>query len=717
MSDIKLLPTYVPNLDAVLGGGIPIYSLNIVAGSPGSGKTILVQQILFSHIQRHQGAKALYLSTLSEPSMKVVRYMQYFQFFDAKAFGERVIYQDLGTFLIEHPLPEVADYIMALVTEYQAEILVIDSFKAINDLATHAGDFRRFCFDLSIRLASSRCTTFLVNECDSDAITQSTEFAIADGIFYLSISEQSGTPSRFLQVYKLRGRDSFMERFPFLISDEGIKVLSPALTLRRRETNLEIEEDTLITGIEGLDNLLKGGIPLGRSLILSGVSGTGKTTFALQFLVEGAKRQEKGLLLSFEETRDRLYRSASGFGWDLASLEAQGFLRVIFVPQTDIRIEEQLELLIQEVEDFKPRRLVVDSLSVFLYRVQNPAIQREKTFQLATLMQRVGGVGILISDIPANDINRLSRFGVEETIADGTIVLSTKVIDQRRQRYLEVFKMRSADYVAGHHRMKITSAGIQVFFLQKHRLEPSDPSLSGLKLVFQPLQKLFQGDLPFNSTWLLRGESGLGKSTLAYQFLMAGLQNHASVLYVGTDIPTPQSLQTLEMFGLASQPYLDSGQLVMMDVFESDGNALTLEDPEIFLYTLAKQLDQMPKPCHVIIDSLTPLAIAHPHTAFVNLVDRKNRLLRQPGVLIFDVFLIGILEAGLRSSLLNAYDVSIEMYRPDWGAMNQHGTFGYPSLRITKARGARVDHRPYPYALSATEGVKMQANFYQDSFQ
>lgn len=166
MPEIKLLPTSVPNLDAVLGGGIPAYSLNVIAGSPGSGKTILAQQILFSYIQNQSEAKALYLSTLSEPSMKVVRYMQYFSFFDGAVFGERVIYQDVGSFLIEHPLTAVADQIMALVNDHRAEVLVIDSFKAIHDLAKDEGDFRRFCFDVSIRLASSRCTSFLVNECD-----------------------------------------------------------------------------------------------------------------------------------------------------------------------------------------------------------------------------------------------------------------------------------------------------------------------------------------------------------------------------------------------------------------------------------------------------------------------------------------------------------------------------------------------------------------------
>ena len=712
MPDIKLLPTSVPNLDAVLGGGIPAYSLNVIAGSPGSGKTILAQQILFSYIKNQPEAKALYLSTLSEPSMKVVRYMQYFNFFDGAVFGERVIYQDVGSFLLEHPLTAVADQIMALVNEHHADILVIDSFKAIHDLAQDEGDFRRFCFDLSIRLASCRCTSFLVNECDQTLITKSTEFAIADGIFYLSISERAGTPSRFLQIYKMRGRDSQMEPFPFLISNDGIKVLSPALTLRRREHNLEIEEDTLSTGINGLNYLLKGGVPLGRSLILSGVSGTGKTTFALQFLIEGASQQERGLLLSFEETRDRLYRSAIGFGWDIERYEKEGLLRVLFVPQTDIRIEEQLEQLIQEVEHFQPRRLVVDSLSVFLYRVQDPAIQREKTFQLATLMQRVGGVGILISDIPANDTRRLSRFGIEETIADGTLVLSTEMVGKRRERYLEIFKMRAADYVAGRHRMEITDTGIQVFYIDDHNRTETPPNLAGRPLSFQAIQPLFHGDLSFETTWLVRGESGLGKTTLANQFLIEGLQNDTSCLYIGTDIPTAQTLKALEDMGFLPQTYLDSGMLRLLDIFGYQSHDLKLEDPEVFLFKLAQCLDKMPKPCRVITDSLTPLAIAHAHDDFVSLVYRKNRFLRQPGVVLFDIFLKGILQPGLRASLLNAYDISIELYRPDWGEMSQLGNSGYPSLHITKARGIKADTRPYPYRIREGEGIVVQTDYY-----
>lgn len=97
----------------------------------------------------------------------------------------------------------------------------------------------------------------------------------------------------------------------------------------------------------------------------------------------------------------------------MESLIAQGVLRIVFVPQTDIRLEEQLENIVETVETFHPRRFVLDSLSVFLYKVTDSATQREKTFQLATLVQRVGGVGLLISDIPADEKSRISRFGVE----------------------------------------------------------------------------------------------------------------------------------------------------------------------------------------------------------------------------------------------------------------------------------------------------------------
>lgn len=740
MQELQLMPTGVPNLDAVLGGGVPLYSLNFIAGPPGSGKTILVQQMLFNHVsppfspplaggsreggagggEERRGGKALYLTTVSEPMLKVLRYLQQFTFFDDDAFGQRVLYQDIGRVVLEHPLPEVADHIMRLVEEHHPEVLVIDSIKAIRDLAGERGEFRRFCYDLSVRLAVASCTTFLVGEYDRSDLAEGAEFTIADGILYLDIAQQDGEQHRFLQVCKLRGRAIQMAPFPFVISSEGVRILSPALTLRRRETGLEAEEERISTGIAGLDVLLQGGLRRGRSIILSGVSGTGKTTLALQFLVHGADQGEKGLLVSFEESPDRLHRMAEGFGWNLRELEEQGLLRIVFVTQTEIRVEEHLEQMIQEVEAFQPRRFVVDSFSVFLHKVKDQAVQREKTFQLATLVQRAGAVGILTSDIPAGETQRLSHFGVEETVADGTIVLSTEMEGLRRKRYLEVFKMRAADHVAGRHRMEITGQGIEVFYV-------AAPDLSQVEtpppLAFEPVEGVIRGGLPYGSAWLVRGDPGMGKSTLSYQFAIEGLRRKEAVLYIAADAPTSQVRQAMESFGFLPDPYIESGQLVILDVFGGgapsipptgvgEGGRVDLSDPEAFLFTVDRQVECIPKPLRMVFDSLTPLALGYAPGGFVALVHRKNRLLRRPDVSIFDTLLLQMLEKSELYSLLNAFDVVVDLYTPDWGEMALSGNTGYRALRVRKVRGASADTRPYPYTISRTEGIVVQKDYY-----
>jgi circadian clock protein KaiC len=100
------------------------------------------------------------------------------------------------------------------------------------------------------------------------------------------------------------------------------------------------------------------------------------------------------------------------------------------------------------------------------------------------------------------------------------------------------------------------------------------------------------------------------------------------------------------------------------------------------------------------------------HSEFVNFVHQKNRLLRQPGVVIFDIFLKQILEQSDIYALLNAFDVAIELYIPNWGEMNRPGNLGYPSLRVIKSRRSRADTRPYPYQISLTQGIAIQTDYY-----
>jgi circadian clock protein KaiC len=326
-------------------------------------------------------------------------------------------------------------------------------------------------------------------------------------------------------------------------------------------------------------------------------------------------------------------------------------------------------------------------------------------------------VGILTSDIPAGETQRLSHFGVEETVADGIIVLSTEMEGLRRKRYLEVFKMRAADHVPGRHRMEITGQGIEVFYA-------AAPDLSQVEtpppLVFEPVEGVIGGGLPYGSAWLVRGDPGMGKSTLSYQFAIEGLRRKEAVLYIAADAPGSLVRQAMESFGFLPDPYIESGQLVILNVFGGgasptgvgEGGRVDLSDPEAFLFTVDRQVEHLPKPLRMVFDSLTPLALGYAPGEFVELVHRKNRLLRRPDVTTFDTLLLQMLEKSELYSLLNAFDVVVDLYTPDWGEMALSGNTGYRALRVRKVRGANADTRPYPYIISRTEGIVVQKDYY-----
>ncbi|EIW00619.1 RAD55 family ATPase [Thermoanaerobacter siderophilus] len=129
---MERLKTGVKNLDRILGGGIPLYSLNIVSGAPGSGKTIFVQNIIFNSARNE--LKSLYLTTISESQFKMVRHLQEFEFFSDEFFGDKFIYEDLGSVARKQGYDKILGYLTDMVKKYKPNIVVIDSFKAIRDL-------------------------------------------------------------------------------------------------------------------------------------------------------------------------------------------------------------------------------------------------------------------------------------------------------------------------------------------------------------------------------------------------------------------------------------------------------------------------------------------------------------------------------------------------------------------------------------------------------
>ena len=711
MAEIRTVETGVPNLERLIGEGIPKYSLNVIAGQPGTGKTILANQILFHQARSDPEFKALILTTLSEPVMKMVRYMQQFAFFDDNLFNNQITSQDIGEFIRQNDLSKLVGHIEDLVFENDPDILMIDSFKAISDLAGDDGSFRRFCWELSIRLAAARCTTFLVGEYDTPDVATGTEFAVADGILCMEINEAHGEVIRHIWVRKMRGQAADLSSTPFVISQEGIRVLGPQIVYTPEEQPAHEQPACIPTGITGLDMLLQGGLLPGRCVLLSGVSGTGKTTLALQFLIEGAREGRRGILYSFEESESYLYRMAEGFGWDMADLVEKELIRIVYTPQNEIRTEEHMDRMVREIVDLKPERVVVDSFSVFLYRVREAAIQREKTFQMASVIRGIGAQAILTSDVPASNPKQLSRFGVEETVLDGTISLTSEMIGLKRRRFVEVFKMRGVRNVPGRFRMDITGQGMEILYA---RSAAEKGASAPPPITFEPVQHMVRGHLRYGSAWLIRGIPGVGKSTLAFQFAIQALQRKESVLYVAIDAPPNEIVNALENLSFLPEPYMETGQLRIVDGYTTGEGCFDLSDPESLLFTISRQVENMTKPMVLIFDSLSPVSLGYHFDEFVALIHKKNRLLAAPDVALFDTLLAGTLEGSQMYSMVNAYDIVVDLFMPDWGEMKLAGKSGYRAIQLAKVRGANVDGRPYPYIIMPNDGIVVQKDYYRE---
>src|SRR5919204_3469362 len=219
------LSTGIDQLDAILGGGIPRYSTVIVSGLPGTGKTILSQQAAFANAQA--GRTCLYLNTISEPPLKMLRFLQDFTFFHPDLFETKVLYSDLGRALRTEGPAGLLAQLDHLVRAHRPELVVMDGFKAVRDFIRDPVAFRAFTVDVVVQLTAWEVTALLVGEYTPEDVREGAEFAIADGIIYLSGREEVEKQKRCLRVLKMRGTAFLDGEHFFEISAAGITPYPP----------------------------------------------------------------------------------------------------------------------------------------------------------------------------------------------------------------------------------------------------------------------------------------------------------------------------------------------------------------------------------------------------------------------------------------------------------------------------------------------------------
>ena len=246
---MERLSTGNGRLDEVLGGGLVLDAITLVVGAPGTGKTILAEQCLFANATSER--PGLYLSTVSEPFDKLLRYAQSLEFFEIAKLGEAVFYDDLGAAVYEDGLGGVLDRIDSLIKEHTPGIVVIDSFKALRTFATDDAEFRRFLHDLAGRLSVLAVSSLWVGEYEPDEATNSPEFAVADAVIGLDMRRSAERSIRYLSVRKLRGSDFLSGDHVYRITAGGL-VVFPRLADLRDGATYDTINDRVSTGIAAL---------------------------------------------------------------------------------------------------------------------------------------------------------------------------------------------------------------------------------------------------------------------------------------------------------------------------------------------------------------------------------------------------------------------------------------------------------------------------------
>jgi circadian clock protein KaiC len=465
-SALKRLTTGSAAFDRILDGGIPVRSVNVIAGAPGSGKTLFSLQMLFALAR--QGKKGLYLTTLSEPSLKLVQYMQQFSFFDAALMNRAIVFADLGAAIRKGTEATLLE-ITSRVEREEPAILVIDSFKAIRDVISDAVTSRSFVYDLAVHTATWGVTSLLVGEYTEAESANQPEFAIADGIIRLSNSRRELTAIREVEVLKLRGTDYVTGSHFYEIGLEGLdffpRVRGPDNVATESVASVAQSVSTperASTGVAGLDAMLGGGLPRSSTTILQGGTGTGKTLLGLQFLLEGARRGEPGIHFMLEETPDQLRGFAQSLGWDLPALEERGLITLSYASPIELSTDRFLDRARREVEQVGARRAVLDSLTSLGLGVASDRRFKELVYAISKHLHARGvtlNMNMEVADLLGSA--QLSGHGVSFA-ADNVIQLKFVEIDGRLERGLSVLKARGVRHATDVRRLSVERDGVQV---------------------------------------------------------------------------------------------------------------------------------------------------------------------------------------------------------------------------------------------------------------
>jgi circadian clock protein KaiC len=446
---IRQLPTGVRGLDEILGGGLPEFSFNIIAGAPGSGKTTLAHQIIFANATPQK--PALYFTVLGEPALKMLRYQQQYSFFDPTRLNKSVRFINLSQAVLEKDFNEVLKEITNEVQTSKPSLVVVDSFRNVARKALHGEsdnlELQRFIQGLAQFLTCWQATTFLIGEYSEGEIRENPVFTVADGLLWLTQNVERNSVVRKLQIIKLRGQESVPGLHTIRITGDGMQAFSRTFGLVGKKAK-PVKHGLISIGIPELDRMMGGGIVAGDSVLVSGPSGTGKSALATQFLAEGLRNGESAIAAIFEERPQGYAARAATFGLDLITPQKSGKLELLYLRPLDLSVDETMQEILDAVKRTNAKRVVIDSLVGFEMALA-PGFRTDFRESLYRMIAALTGAGVTIfTTVEIDDTFTALQFShyTISFLTDDIIRLRYVEIDGQLRKVIVVIKMRGGNH-------------------------------------------------------------------------------------------------------------------------------------------------------------------------------------------------------------------------------------------------------------------------------
>ncbi|MBU4347357.1 circadian clock protein KaiC, partial [Patescibacteria group bacterium] len=393
--------------------------------------------------------------------------------------------------------------------------------------------------------------------------------------------------------------------------------------------------EKIATKMAGFDEIAHGGIPKGRTTLLAGTSGSGKTIFAMQFLIGGLEKNEPAVFVTFEETPEDIIRNMKSFGWDLQKWIDEGkFLFVDASPSEDETIEVGefdlgafLARILYAIKKIKAKRVTLDSISALFPRYSDQAIIRRELYRITARLKKMGVTAILTAERVTEEKEQIARFGVEEFVSDNVVLLHNYLDTVRgdRKRSVEILKFRGTSHETQDTPLLVLANGMNVFPRPKPSYKGQISSNKKLSLGVPGLDKMFFGGVYELSTTLVSGASGAGKTVLGLHFILEGARKGEKGLLIAFEESDEQLFRNAESFGQDLRKYVKEG---LVRLFTSVPEELKPEEHFKRIRDIIEEVSVK----RFVIDSLSALERIYPPDRFREFTVGLNTYLKSQGV-------------------------------------------------------------------------------------